>query len=82
MVSIPLPQTVQRELLPTPTKSHYTYNLRDMGKVFLGLHFAPAGLEEPDRLIRLWANECLRVGLFNSRKAFLGSSWIGCTLCH
>jgi dynein heavy chain len=48
--------------LPTPTKSHYTYNLRDMAKVFLGLHFAPAGLEEPDRLIRLWANECLRVG--------------------
>jgi dynein heavy chain len=31
--TIEIYQTVQRELLPTPEKSHYTYNLRDLGKV-------------------------------------------------
>ena len=31
--TIELYQTVQVELLPTPMKSHYTFNLRDVSKV-------------------------------------------------
>ncbi|XP_073385492.1 uncharacterized protein [Physcomitrium patens] len=60
--TIDIYQTVQAELLPTPEKSHYTYNLRDISKIFLGLQYAPTEIgDDYYKIIRLWANECLRV---------------------
>ena len=60
--TISLYDTISSELLPTPAKSHYTFNLRDLSKVFQGLHGAsPELISNPADYIRLWVHECLRV---------------------
>ncbi|XP_022823491.1 dynein heavy chain 1, axonemal-like [Spodoptera litura] len=50
------------ELLPTPTKSHYTFNLRDLSKVFQGMLMVdPKFVNDVDDVIRLWYHEHQRV---------------------
>ena len=60
-------ETVKRELLPTPTKSHYTFNLRDISKVFQGICYANArSIADPIQLLRLWFHENMRVFTIDS----------------
>ena len=35
--SVDIYMRIQKELLPTPLRSHYTFNLRDLSKVFQGM---------------------------------------------
>jgi dynein heavy chain len=50
------------KMLPTPTKSHYTFNLRDVSKVFQGLvKMRPQKFSEPEMVAKLWIHECTRV---------------------
>ncbi|GAA6221830.1 dynein heavy chain 1, axonemal-like [Lates japonicus] len=54
--------TITSQLLPTPSKSHYTFNLRDLSKVFQGILMAEAGMiEDKLQLLQLWYHESCRV---------------------
>ena len=53
---------VKKELLPTPKKSHYTFNLRDINKVFQGVCSASQKFcAEPLQIVKLWFHENMRV---------------------
>lgn len=53
---------IQSRFKPTPAKSHYTYNLRDVAKVFQGIAKSePRAVTKDEDMIKLWAHECQRV---------------------
>lgn len=55
-------KTICAELLPTPAKSHYTFNLRDLAKVFQGVLMGDnRRVTDGEALVRLWVHECKRV---------------------
>jgi dynein heavy chain len=53
---------VLKEMLPTPAKSHYTFNMRDVSKVFQGIcQCSRESLPKADDLTKVWVHECERV---------------------
>jgi dynein heavy chain len=60
--SVDIYTKIRTELLPTPTKSHYTFNLRDLSKVFQGiLEIKYENLPGKEILVSLWVHEASRI---------------------
>ncbi|CEG43665.1 axonemal dynein heavy chain [Plasmopara halstedii] len=60
--TIDIYNSISQVLLPTPAKSHYTFNLRDLSKVFQGIAQASSDtIQDHNAFVRLWMHECLRV---------------------
>ncbi|KAI5628238.1 dynein heavy chain 6, axonemal isoform X2 [Silurus asotus] len=50
------------DLLPTPAKSHYVFNLRDLSKCVQGiLQCEPGTVQDHNQIFRLFCHECQRV---------------------
>ena len=60
--TIEIYNTILRDLRPTPAKSHYQFNLRDISKVFQGvLMVLPAKFKTAQSMIRLYTHENQRI---------------------
>jgi len=62
LATITLFHEIQVQFLPTPAKSHYIFNMRDISKVFQGLFLADKNYyESKEQIVKLWGHEVLRV---------------------
>lgn len=53
---------VREDLLPTPSKLHYTFNLRDISRVFAGAcNIHPKFCPDVTTFVKLWFHENMRV---------------------
>ncbi|XP_076676367.1 dynein heavy chain at 16F [Andrena cerasifolii] len=60
--TVDLYQRIAEDLLPTPEKSHYIFNLRDLSKCIQGIMQVDATVvKQPMEMYRLFYHECLRV---------------------
>ncbi|GFH10191.1 dynein-1, subspecies f, partial [Haematococcus lacustris] len=60
--TIAIYRAVSRELLPTPSKSHYLFNTRDLAKVIQGMMQATKTYyNSRDELLQLWCHEACRI---------------------
>lgn len=60
--SVQLYKAVIEKFLPTPSKAHYLFNMRDIAKVIQGVMQARRGAADTkETMLRLWAHEAMRV---------------------
>lgn len=60
--TLSLYEMAKEQFLPTPAKSHYIFNIRDVSKVIQGISMIkPSSLASPDNLVKLWVHEFSRV---------------------
>merc|ERR1719174_663281 len=62
MATIEVWDKVKKSLLPTPSRFHYIFNMRDMSRVFQGIMECPLDVcTTPTCLVALWKHENTRV---------------------
>lgn len=62
LATIALYNQLSDNFKPTPAKSHYVFNMRDISKVFQGMYqIEKDSYESKEQIIRLWCHEALRV---------------------
>ncbi|XP_028170778.1 dynein heavy chain 3, axonemal [Ostrinia furnacalis] len=55
-------KSVASQFLPTPSKCHYLFNLRDFARVIKGILLVPSShMKEMNKLVLLWIHETYRV---------------------